>query len=67
MKKGEKKFCLVIKTTNNRLSTEKKKMMGEKKGDKKFLKQFFICTSCPTRSVFSPLNSKIPEENFPDL
>lgn len=37
----EKKY-LVIKTINKRLSTEKEKMIGEKRGDKKFLKRFFI-------------------------
>lgn len=39
--RGEKKMYLVIKTINKRLSTEKEKMIGEKRGDK-FLKRFFI-------------------------
>ena len=36
---GRKKFCLVIKT-NKRLPTDNEKMMGEKGGNKKLLRQF---------------------------
>jgi len=36
---GRKKFCLVIKT-KKRLPTDNEKMMGEKGGDKKLLRQF---------------------------